>query len=465
VKNEYLLAVQDGATTQALSVIGSLNFIILITWLMICGSISESTFRRSRLPVFVCIACISLWNLLYTRSIGVLGSISVGLNAVLCTITAINFVLLHDPRSFQRLILSSRPEKSETDAYNGNSSLIVVWEPMPKSILRRSVWVLDLLSGFRGVHWFWGSFQSTPKLPSPRNLYLSQNSTTLRNVLHFVVDYLFIDLAKCLMIIDPYFIGYKEREPPSHISSYITSPLGLYTYHILLAAAGVFLAVDLISSFAKLVQVNILGPKILGLNAFPALFPPVWGSPKAVLRKGLRGFWGETWHQMFRKQFVSIGDAIADWVLGHEELTLEARKESKIHEDRSRLSSARQIIRVSTVFLLGGVLHAAASYTLLGHTKPWASFLFFALQPFGLAVQSTCSQVVVVPYLSNRLSLWQSCLRQCSNLAFTILWLWATSGLLLTDLTSGGVWIFEPVPVSLIRGSGLSKGDQRLWCW
>jgi hypothetical protein len=460
VQNDYLLAVEAGAVTPALSLLGSLNFVILIIWLMVCGSVSDSIFQRSRLPVFVFIACISLWNLLYTRSIGVLGSISVGLNSVLCTITALNYILLHDPRSFRRIVLSPIDKRKEPsgpqDTHNHDSKLTVTWESMPQSIPRRIFWVLDLLSGFRGVHWVWNSKPLPPFLPALSNPS-SKGTILLRNAFHFIIDYLLIDLAKCLMIADPFFINYPGNQSTTHITPYITSSLGLYTYRMLLCAAGVFIAVDLISTFTMLLQVNILGPEIIGLNAFPILFPPIWGSPRAVLIKGLRGFWGETWHQMFRKQFTSVGDAITDAVLRTTQQNIQPQKTSKVQNGLE----ARTLIRTLTVFLLAGILHAAASYTLLGPTRPWASFAFFALQPLGIAIQSTCSWFFVF----DRTSHWKVIFRQISNLIFTMLWLWTTSGLLLNDLTSGGMWIFEPIPVSFIRGLGFSKKDQRWWCW
>jgi len=273
------------------------------------------------------------------------------------------------------------------------------------------------------------------------------------------------DLVKCLMIADPFFIHYPGRQAPAHIAPYITSTYGLYTYRMLLCASGVFLAIDLISSFTKLLQVNILGPSMLGLNASLTLFPPVWGSPFALANKGIRGFWGETWHQMFRKQFVSIGDTAADFFLTNEKSFNGFGKPRKAQDGQLNPSGARFRVRVLTVFLLAGILHAAASYTLLGPTRPWASFLFFAVQPLGMAIQSVGSQLFVVSFSSRAASRWKVLLGQCTNLMFTIIWLWATSGLLLNDLTSGGTWIFEPIPVSFIRGMGFSKEDQRFWCW
>jgi hypothetical protein len=235
---------------------------------------------------------------------------------------------------------------------------------------------------------------------------------------------------------------------------------------MLLAAAGAYIAIDLIHAFAVLLQVNILGPSVLGLNAWPVTNPPLWGSPRAVLRKGLKGFWGETWHQMLRMHFVSIGDAFAEFLLRNNDPgscgcpIADKRRHSCLKPLVARLR-----IRVVTVFLLSGALHACTSYTLLGPTRPWAPFLFIALQPLGMAIQSAYSQHFVGSYLCDSPGRWKTLVRQGSNFGFTILWLWAWSGMLLDDMTNGGVWLFEPIPISLIRGLGFSKEDKRFWCW
>jgi hypothetical protein len=467
--DDYTAAAAVVAVTSAMSVVGNLNFLLLVVWLMVCGSVSDMTFQRSRLPVFVCIAYLSLWNLLYTRSIGVVGSIGVGLNSALCTVIAVNFTLLHDSRIFTRLTLQPavtglkakrhiRPEREDTVLNKQDAKAIPSKEGMPRTTWRRLFWTLDLITGFRGVQWSWNHATSVQQQAILRNASPIHPPSFLFNSSRFLLDYFLIDCMKCAMIADPYFVGHITQPPPPYITAYITSPDAIYTYRTLLGAVGVALAVDYLFAFGVLIQVNILGTRILGLNASPIMFPPVWGSPSAILRKGLRGFWGETWHQMFRMHFVSLGDAVSGWKLRNG-ISVSGRGAG------DKQSTARGAIRLATVFLLSGAFHACASYTLLGPTRPWSSFLFFALQPLGIGIQSICSWLVVGPYLSDSTSWWKLWVRQCSNLGFTVLWLWTFSGLLLDDLTSGGIWLSEPVPFSLIRGLGFSKQDNRFWCW
>ena len=464
VRNDYMAASRASAVTSALSVVGNLNMILLVGWLMGCGSVSQRTFQRGRLPMFFSILSVSLWNLLYTRSLGVVGSVGVGLNSALCTVMAINFIIQHDPRHFTRLALLHR-----TDEMSGKPNLVVTVfrEDMPGPTWERLYWTLDLITGFRGVHWSWDPKMSpqqekilraishSPSLQCPKlvpSKNPQQSSSLCLNSSRFLLDYFLIDCLKSIMIADPYFLGHITEPAPPHIRTYISSRNGVYTYRILLGAAGVALAVEYLFALAVLIQVNILGIRILSLNGSPLLFPPIWGSPKAIWRKGLRGFWGETWHQMFRTHFVSIGDAVVVRLMGPNFWT-----------DSYGPLAVRRTIRVAVAFLLSGILHACASYTLLGPTRPWKCFLFFAIQPLGMALQNICSMLFAGLFGStNR---WKMYVCRPANLGFTAIWLWMLAGLALDDMTSGGMWLAEPVPFSLVRSLGLSKEDNRFWCW
>ncbi|OCT46719.1 hypothetical protein CLCR_01958 [Cladophialophora carrionii] len=462
VRAQYMALHQTGAMIPASSGSDSMNLILLLGWLLACPSISDSIYRWSRLPVFAGILSSSIWNLYHVRSIGVVGSIGVGLNSALFTVLAVNFVLLYDPRKFKRLVLRPTVQGTKTAGpadlkWTGthdrlDSAVPLAWESMPRSLSRRLFWILDLVTSMRGVHWSWNPSPSPPYPQSLRVARSDRSATFFRSLSRFLIDYIFIDLVKCLMIADPYFLGSTRQEVSPRLPVSGTSPLALSSYRLLLGMTGAYLAIDLQYTATVLIQVNVLGSSVLGLNASPVLFPPIWGSPRAVLRTGLRGFWGETWHQMFRMHFASIGDAFADYLLRHK------------GPKSSKPSSARRWIRIVVVFLLSGILHACASYTLLGPTRPWRSFLFFALQPAGMAAQSLGSHLFSGSLLERVMGRARSAERQTANLAFTILWFGATGGLLLEDLSSGGMWMFEPVPISILRGLGFSE-DKRFWCW
>lgn len=449
--------------------------IIIISWMLVAPSLSSSNFERSRLPTFLSVATIALWNIAFLRSPKVLDSISNGLNAVISTVLAANFILLYDIRTMRRLTLratgisrsASNYGAKERHASMSNAGHTLTWQSIPASLSSRVFWVLDLLTSLRGIHWAWSLIEEPSRYGTLSKAYsiAGQQRNYVKNIARLIVDYLILDLVKCVMLSDPYFNGISTATPPLYLSRFITSETRLYTYRILLALSGVCIAIEIEYTLVLVVFVNVLGPLGMGISGSPIAFPPIWGSPWAVCRKGLRGFWGETWHQLFRRHFANVGDAVAQFILRKT-----GKDSAPIKEDDSRLkradtinSSSRVMLRYTIVFLISALLHAAASHTLRGPTKPWRSFLSFALQPVGIAFQSACSSIFVDRGVLGPTGR-QTTIRYVFNLAFTVTWLWATMGMVLQDLTTGHMWMIEPVPVSLIHGLGLVE-DQKCWRW
>ena len=55
--------------------------------------------------------------------------------------------------------------------------------------------------------------------------------------------------------------------------------------------------------------------------------------------------------------------------------------------------------------------------------------------------------------------------RRAANLGIVTVWLYFTSPLLVDDFARGGIWLFEPVPISLWRGLGFGPEGEGWWCW
>ncbi|KAH8667482.1 hypothetical protein BGZ60DRAFT_50756 [Tricladium varicosporioides] len=72
----------------------------------------------------------------------------------------------------------------------------------------------------------------------------------------------------------------------------------------------------------------------------PYNWPPLFGSLSSVFERGLRGFWGGFWHQLFREMFLGPGKALAR-VLG-----------------LSGKSTTRLAIITTTAFFTSGAFHA-----------------------------------------------------------------------------------------------------------
>lgn len=471
-QHDYNLAVATRGLRPAPSIESCLNLIILVGWLLASCRLSPTAYQRWRWLAFLGVLVTSAWSIQNCRSIGIVGSIGVGLNAAICTMFAINFILLHDPRTFQRLTLRSnhrntvkshQESKGRAGTTNESTTYSLEWEAMPESITYRLLWIVDLLTSLRRVHW--SGFTSKP-LSSVSCTRLSRPDRTAslpQNITRFFLDYVLLDLIKSIMITDPYFLGDDRRTTPPHLAAYIKSPAVLYTYRIIIAVLGIYAIIDLLFISAVLLQVHLLGSDVLGINASPSMFPQFWGDISAVFERGLRGFWGETWHQLFRPHFVSIADVVAS-ILVPGKPADRTRPDHTVKRERvaQLRGQAFNAIRVTTVFLLSGALHACGSYTLPGPTRPWAIFLFFAIQPAGMAVQHMfqyCVDVVPLPART------EPHFHKVANLTFTLTWLWMSAGLIFDDFSTGGVWLLEPIPVSLIRGLGYSKEDRRFWCW
>lgn len=442
----------------------SAGFITLITWINVVPTLSPRNLERSRLLAFSAIASVSTWNVLCLRSSHVLQSISIGLNAVLSIVYAANFILLHDIRDIRRIQERRAPgTDSKPNGKGPDDPHSLILEGLPPSLPARIAWTFDLITSPRGSHWAWSSNEAPKRLANWKATYHAQGieSGLFGLAVRFLFAYVIIDITKCLMLSDPYFNGIDTDAAPAYLAGLVTSSFALYTYRFLLALLGVTIAIEIEYSLAKVVYVGILGP--LGLvnavNASLNAFPPIWGSPSAVLRKGIRGFWGETWHQIFRRHFGSVGDAVARICSGQTDHNQARRSKPGLDTNGTKSLYARATI----VFLLSGLLHAAASNTLRGPTRPWRSFTSFALQPLGMIVQSACSSIFVKRGLLGSVGR-NTVIRQSCNLAFALIWLRVTMDFVLEDLTRGQMWMIEPVPISVIHGLNFMK-DSTWWRW
>jgi len=113
-------------------------------------------------------------------------------------------------------------------------------------------------------------------------------------------------------------------------------------------------------------------------------------------------------------------------------------------------------------FLMSSMLHASSTLTLWGETRPWLDVRFFLLQPVGIWLQGLVQGALGQRYR-------EKCeVRWTVNAVTSLLWFWAMMSLLAEGLAAGGVWLFEPMPVSPLRG--LSFGTdfgmlKKWWCW
>ncbi|KAI9374922.1 membrane bound O-acyl transferase family-domain-containing protein [Aspergillus egyptiacus] len=328
------------------------------------------------------------------------------------------------------------------------------WQSYPQPFLHRLGWVLALVINMRGPDF---SFRISCLDPLPPQLDLkhrrhahhkkaacpSAKSRLRRASLRFVLAYLAIDILKTIMIWDPYFFGAGNAPPPSFLDYFVTSPFVVRLYRNLVSGVGVYLFLHFVTS---LNPICFLGLSSAFPNAtrwltatpleVPWLYADQFGPITAVLDDGLAGAWGRWWHQIFRFGFVST----AKWIISLFPPTISSHR------------SIRRIIVTLVAFGISGLLHGFGSYTQLGDTRPFrGTFLFFILQAVGIFSQDMCSRILVALLTRHGLPppRW---LRRIGNVAFVLGWLFYTGNRAADEFAKGGMWLTEPLPVSLVRG-------------
>lgn len=86
--------------------------------------------------------------------------------------------------------------------------------------------------------------------------------------------------------------------------------------------------------------------------------------------------------------------------------------------------------------------------------------MFFLLQAAGIVLQQSVVRIFK-PWVLHTPRI----LRKVGNLAFAIVWLYMTSCLFIDDLASFGLWLLEPVPLSLFRALGFGQPGDHWWRW
>lgn len=345
---------------------------------------------------------------------------------------------LTDPSATLQASQSTSPPTTVPSSPNGP---YYVWQTLPPTFLHRLDWVLDLFTNFRGIGWA----HQNPTLPPPPEIILStlqpkfpasnlppstpptRESLLRKTAITLILHILALDTLKTLTLWDPYFLSLPA--PPS------ASPFPFPTFtRLLLSATFTYTALSAIFLLAPFTAC-LLGPRILGSHADPWLYPPFFASPALIAQKGLAGLWGNVWHQLFRFAFDSAGDFLA----------------RPLGPAWGRKSPNGGLLRLVTAFILSGLLHASASYTMLPPTQPLHAFAFFAVQPIGILAHRGLSTLLRKSDWHERVP---ARLRGLGNVLGVVGWFYVTGPWIADDFAQGGIWLMEPVPVSLWRRKG-----------
>lgn len=344
------------------------------------------------------------------------------------------------------------------------------WQPYPSKLVDRLDWIADVFCSFRGVGW---NFQTSgvPRLPKQIEAQIHSNvgppseseamtvsrtgirrmadrNQLLRKCLRdLIIGYLVLDVVKTVMARDRYFIGYMNAAAPSYLPTIVQHSYFLTkSYRLIVSLVGIYFALREIFTLGPLFFCYVIGPRWIGLRGETWMnSPDMFGKFSNIFEHGIAGWWGGWWHQVFRFGFEAPTDRIL------ESLNVEKK------------SQTGRLISLFVAFTLSGLLHACGSYTQLGDTRPIRGpFTFFFLQPFGIIAQLLVSHTLKEIGLSQAVP---KPVRQATNFALVHIWLYFTAPLLMDDFAKGGVWLYEPLMLSPLRGLGFGARDDGLFCW
>jgi hypothetical protein len=352
------------------------------------------------------------------------------------------------------------------------------WQPYPSGpMIERLDWVADVFCSFRGVGWNWQS-SGIPDAPNwvqrqlrgetdvPEELETKANEPAIKVsrtgirrysdraallkacLINLAIGYIVIDVVKTLGIHDPYmWYGDMTLPPPPFVPAFIRdSHVLTKSYRLMICLCAINIALWAIFKMGPVFFVAILGPRTIGLRGEAWMNPAdMFGDFSQVLDSGLAGWWGAWWHQTFRFAFQQPGDALVDF-LGFEKRSIQGK-----------------LVSTWVAFFLSGLLHASGSYTQLGDTYPLTGQLaFFLMQALGVTVQTGVCFWLASKGVTQRIP---RVVRRAANLGIVAVWLYFTSPLLVDDFARGGIWLFEPVPISFARGLGFGPEGEGWWCW
>lgn len=351
----------------------------------------------------------------------------------------------------------------------GPTQQVLRWQSYPIPFLHRLDWVLDLVVSFRGSGWNW-RVTSQPALPKEvvhqleGNMPTSSKDSTREDAWHCfrsallscTVSFIMLDAVKVLMNRDPYFWGFTSPAPsPPFPFSYLAfSPLLVRAYRLLLVGFGTMVALKNLMSYQPIFCLGfaLLFPRqSQALTDKPLdamwLYPKQFGSFTEVLDNGLEGGWSLWWHQLFRFGFSET----ARWLI------------SFLPAQLQRNVPTRRAVRVLMVFCVSGFIHTCGSYTHFPATQPLHQFLFFFLQAVAIITRGFWSETTGHSQLPVQQS--QRWRHRMINLVGVSLWLFLTAPLIVDDWSKGGLWLYEPVPISPLRGLGFGLQGEGWWCW
>ncbi|KAK6722361.1 hypothetical protein SNK04_001231 [Fusarium graminearum] len=305
-----------------------------------------------------------------------------------------------DTNGFEENGLRHRKFHAEANAPSGDigapakrqnlEHTVCVWQKFPEnsSFGERLNWTLDLATNFREVGWNC-CISSVPRPEIPTNIRdgdpvsfkdmpVVSKSGYYRNLtekefvwtrLRTVVLLTFVlDFCSVFMVKDPYCTYGPDRDLALPLFLQQLPPWLLQAYRELICLVGIYAAIDAIFGMHDLFQYYVMS-YVYPMRGELWQYTNIFGPLSQTLDRGIAGWWGATWHQTFRLQFIAPAKFLVD----------------KGYMQRRTLTA--QIVTMYVSFIQSGLLHGAGSITSMHPTKPWRAPVFFFIQPVGIIVQ------------------------------------------------------------------------------
>ena len=88
--------------------------------------------------------------------------------------------------------------------------------------------------------------------------------------------------------------------------------------------------------------------------------------------------------------------------------------------------------------------------------------MFFLWQPIGIMMETAWRSMLKQTGLYHKIPPW---LAKTANFVYVHGWFWLTGPLLTDDFAKGGLWLFEPIMLSPLRGLGFGVEGDGFYCW
>ncbi|CAA7260701.1 unnamed protein product [Cyclocybe aegerita] len=289
-----------------------------------------------------------------------------------------------------------------------------------KPLKTRLVWGLKLLGSPRGIGWTYAptSILPTPSKPSTtrRQFIVSRLSELAANVLLYDLNGFVIRANPCMKVDGPSFWhtgnGWMWMWRAAGLSYTVAAWININVLHILYS----LLSVGLGSTEPQ---------------EWTPLFGRLWDAHT------VRRFWGRVWHQMMRRLLSKNVDLVSK--------TLGLPRRNRITE----------FFCLFLAFFISAVIHGAGDAMMLTNWRQGGSFLFFALQPFAIALEE------MVMSLGRRMSIsGNSTTVKMLGLLWAFLWFSNTLPIVIDIKARRGFFQAGPqgsVFLSLVRGEWTPK--------